>query len=329
VTSGSRSLVLGADGGAVDAPPSASFLFNGLALVALAVSLFVGFCGIDLGQQAATLPSCAAILLFGLPHGTLDLELLRGGRRGKCLPLPLLIALYIGFAWMTYVVWLASSTLALIAFLAISVIHFAEDWRAGTTSFLAHAMAVATLTAPALLHRDAVMVLFVTLTGQSDAALLAQLLLLVAPVALLAGCVGCADLWRNGHVTLAVSGAIMLMALLLLPPLIGFTIYFCVLHSPAQLRRNIRFALDLSAGRRLKKLKTALIIVSLTLAALGIVALLFTLQADLNTGDGFMTATFMTLSILTIPHMLMPMIVELIPRHSRHMPTLHKLRNIT
>jgi Brp/Blh family beta-carotene 15,15'-monooxygenase len=328
VSSGSCPLVSDAGGGAVDALPSVSLECNALAITALILSIAAALYGIDLGQPSVTIPACGAILLFGLPHGTLDIELLRGGARARSLPRPVLIMLYLALAGTTGLIWVASPIMALTCFLAVAVVHFAEDWRAGTTPLFAHAMALATLTSPALLHRDAVMALFETLTGEAEGAMLAQLLLLVAPVALLAGCVGCADLWRTGHATLAASGAIALGALLLLPPLIGFAIYFCLLHSPAHLRSNIRLASGLSGGRRQAKRKIALIIASLTLAALGITALLFTLQPALNAGDDLMNATFMTLSILTVPHMLMPIMVALIARHSLQLPARHTLRTI-
>ena len=300
-------LLVEGKGGVADiaAPPSSIFI----ASLALIAAVGAGICGLDLNQPFATFAACSAILLFGLPHGTLDLELLRGGKQRRNETLPVLILMYLSLAMGTYWVWSVSPVLSLFAFLVIAIGHFAEDWHECSSPLLCSSIALATLAAPVIGHRGDIMSLFVKLTGQPEAAFIAEMLVLIAPVALVAGGVGCIDLLRNGHSGTAVSGMISIFAMLLLPPLVGFAIFFCLIHSPKHLRANVQQVLHRSAAR-LQMTHIAITIVAISAAALGITMLVFALQAHGNIADRLFGATFLTLSILTVPHILMPMLVS-------------------
>ncbi len=304
----SPSLAVGGDSEAKSALPSPSVLCVGLAAITLSAVSGLGLYGYNLSSQPLGVSACLVLLLFGLPHGSLDLELLRRNRVQNRVSLPILLIMYLGLAVASYAVWITSPLLAFTLFLVTAVVHFAEDWHSCSAPFLSHAIAVATLSAPALFHRQSIEGLFVTLTGNSDASNGAELLLLVAPVAILTAFVGCADLWRNGRKTEVASGAVGLLAMLSLPPLIGFAIYFCLLHSPVHLAANWRQVRS-HPRVHLRRRTAATIVVLLTLGALGIAALIYTFPQPFAPPDRIFRSAFITLSILTVPHMLMPKLV--------------------
>lgn len=298
-------------GGAASASSPVSFLFLSLAILAAASAAFALSAGADLTQALPTSAACLAILVFGLPHGSLDLELLSNGAAASRSTLIPLLTAYIALALATYALWAASPVLALLLFLVVSIIHFAEDWSACRSAMLAHALALATIAAPVLLHRAAIASLFATLAGDSRAAVLAQLLVLIAPMAVASALAACAALWHNGMRTLAVAAAVSVGAMLFLPPVIGFAIYFCLLHSPTHLRESVTRVLAQSRAPD-RMVRTVLIMVALTLASLGIAAALFGVNTGFGVPDRLFSATFLTLSVLTVPHMLMPQLVGVI-----------------
>lgn len=285
----------------IDVPPAivlqGGTSFPSIALLLTAVALLVP-ADLLIGPAMTTF-ACAVLLLGGLPHGALDLAVLRhdAGPRFR-----LVIALYIGLAIAMAIVWQLAPMLALALFLAMAIAHFAEDWSIAEHPFFAVGIAVASLSAPALFHHDGLSGLFVLLAGTQAASSLADALLLVAPAALASALLATLLLWRAGHKATAANALCSLAAMLLLPPLIGFAIYFCLIHSP----------MHLQAG--LKRLAPARGVAPATVAAtLGGLAIAFAALQFLPVSEPsgrWFAACFMTLSILTLPHMAVPMIVR-------------------
>ncbi len=242
---------------------------------------------------------CALLLVFGLPHGTLDLELLR--RHDARSPrLIILLAAYGVCGGAMYALWQAAPLVALLAFFAIAVEHFAEDWHAMGSRFFAYGTAVALIVTPALRHRADLSIIFATLTGSSSAAHLGDTMLVVMPVAGLIAVAGAALLWQAGDRVRAVGLAAALVAEALLPPVIGFTIFFCCVHSPYQMRDSI--------ARLQRPTRDALIaiILPLTLVAIALAGLIGAAALRVSLDAGALRASFVTLSVLTLPHMLVP-----------------------
>ena len=255
--------------------------------------------GNRLDTTAITPVACMLLLLFGLPHGTLDLALLR--QREESGPgIAALLIVYGACASAMYALWLLAPVLALIVFVAIAVRHFAEDWRGMESRFVAYGTAVAMIAVPALRHRPEIASIFVSLTGSASAAYLADILLLIAPVAGMIALAGAGSLWQRGsrRSALALVGALVAEALL--PPVIGFALFFCFVHSPAQLREAIG---QLQRPTREAWLR---IILPLTLAALALAAMIGAAPVHLSLTAGALRACFVTLSVLTMPHMIVP-----------------------
>ncbi len=244
----------------------------------------------------------AAILIFGLPHGTLDLALIRASKADS--KSAAVVALYLGCAYAMYVLWRMESGVAVLMFLSLSIRHFAEDWSDRLPSFFAHGVAVALITAPALVHSVALELLFSFLVGAASAATIVDVAMLIAPVATAVACVGIISMWTDGHRTSAAATGLSLIGLIGLPPLIGFTLFFCLMHSPTQ------FSAGLKALNWRRPHQWARVVGSLTLAALGIAAAVYVNVSAKTVPQTMVVTTFVTLSILTLPHMIVPFLMR-------------------
>ena len=267
--------------------------------------------GVPLGGAVGTSVACLMLLVFGLPHGTLDLELIKARSRGPWTGLASLLVLYLGLATAMLALWQVAPVLALGAFILTAAVHFSEDWDGTGSRFLELGMALALLCAPTLIHRDALSGIFIGLTGQAEAAIIADLMLLVTPVALVVAVVAVSALWTSGRRVQAAGATLTLASMVVLPPIVGFALYFCFFHSPRHFRESL-FSLDWRGFAR-----WGWVVVPLTLAAGGIALVLFGLEVRAALPDRIMAASFMTLSILTVPHMLVPLLVEALSQRGK------------
>lgn len=217
---------------------SSPAIFFGLAAVVAARVV-----GIDLASPGATIAACAAIAVFGLPHGTFDLQLIRR-QRGAGQSMAWLAALYVGCGAAMFSLWRVDAVLALVAFLLISVVHFAEDWEELDSGFLRAGLAAALLCAPAYLHKSQLGEIFSIMT-LSDGRIVADGLLLVAPLSSMIGLVAIVALFKAGRRDLGFGASTALAAMVVMPPAVGFALFFCLLHSP----RHFAAGLDRLAWR--------------------------------------------------------------------------------
>ncbi len=249
----------------------------------------------------AVMPVCVALLLFGLPHGTFDLALIKQAHEDR--RMVAVVALYLGCAAAMYAVWRVAQPAALGMFFALSIVHFADDWAERLPPFFAHGTSTALLTAPAFLHHDALVKLFALLVGDASSTIFVAVALLIAPVSLAIAGVAIISLWSDGHRSDAVATALALGTMIFLPPLIGFALFFCLMHSPAHFTAAQR-ALNWQRAEQWMP-----VTIPLTCAALGIAALIFTMLTNVTLSGAMIGTAFMTLSILTLPHMAVPVIV--------------------
>jgi Brp/Blh family beta-carotene 15,15'-monooxygenase len=121
--------------------------------------------------------AAVAIVLAGIPHGTLDVEIAAAhfgqkGIAGKAM----IIASYLGCAAAMVLLWVLIPELALVSFLIISIVHFSRDWRGGVDPFLAMMVGWALVALPALASPDDVATIFAALTGNQNGAIIGALL---------------------------------------------------------------------------------------------------------------------------------------------------------
>ena len=258
--------------------------------------------GVPLDGPPVTAFACLSLLVFGLPHGALDLEIIR--RRRFAAGPAVALALYLVFGAAMYALWLINGVLALSAFLLISIRHFSEDWEDLSSPFLATGAAVALLSAPALLHHDALGSIFASLAGDQRAGILADLLLLCAPLALAVAAAAIVAQWRSGDRAAASSTVMMLTGMAVLPPVVGFSCFFCLSHSP----RHFRHGLAALGWRRFEHWSPT--VLPLVCASFGLALLVDRLGEQPDGLARALSASFETLSILTLPHMAVPALLK-------------------
>ncbi len=255
-----------------------------------------------LASPAATIAAACLMLVFGLPHGTLDLAVIRQApQRGTLVGV---LALYLGLAATMAFTWALSPTLAFLVFVTLSIVHFAEDWQGRLPVIMTLGMAAALVTAPMLTYPHAVTDIFATLIGPAVAAPMVDLLLLLAPMALAIAAAGIAALWQDARRADAVESLIAVLAMLVLPPAIGFALVFCASHAPRQLAA---IRLELGVAGRIKQGAT---IVTFTIIALVAAGLFAWLDPRAMLSDTAVRTAFVTLSVLTLPHMVAPIIAR-------------------
>lgn len=279
-----------------------------LVVGALALTLLALVAGVPLSGGMATAVACLGLLVFGLPHGTLDLEIIRAQQAGPWTGMVTLVLLYLGLAAAMYGLWRAEPVLALGAFIAIAVAHFSEDWDGAGPVILRAGLALALLAAPTLLHRAELDAIFIGLTDRAGAAAVTDGLMLVLPVAVGLGLIAIAALWQAGRRDQAIGGLAALTGMLILPPIVGFALYFCLFHSPRHFRESL-LTLKWNGVA-----SWGWVVVPLTLAAGAIGVLVFGLEIRAALPERIMAASFMTLSILTVPHMLVPPMIAVLSR---------------
>jgi beta-carotene 15,15'-dioxygenase len=258
------------------------------------------------GLDSATVTAMAAlaILIAGIPHGTLDVEIAatRFGRSDRFSKL-MITAAYIGCAGLMLALWSSRPEIALIAFLVISIFHFGADWRGIVDPFLAAMVGWALIALPALSHPQQVAAIFDMLTGNQNGSIIAALLACTSVPATLGTLVFAYGVYQKGDLQFAINVVSCIIAALLLPPLIAFSIFFCCLHSPRHMAEAIAEAGALSLTKKV------LIIIVVFSLSIGLGVLFFVQQDNAVMDVGIIRTAFVLLSTLTVPHFLLEQIM--------------------
>ncbi len=259
---------------------------------------------IDLGVW--NLIGLAGIVFIGLPHGALDGAVaMHLGLVNKFSTMARFVIVYVGLAGLVVGAWIIAPSLSLIVFLTISMLHFgAGDAKHGKgilrfAETLAHGgLAIVGISQ---FHRSEVDEIFYYLINQDTAVVwLAINVLTVAVIVAILACVSQAvsDVrWSATSFELLVLGIVYS----LVPPLLGFAIYFCLVHSARHFKRivsTIKATVDVS------NIKTqAILFTTASWIAAGIA---FWMLADFtDPGPTVMRVTFIGLAALTVPHMVL------------------------
>ena len=259
---------------------------------------------LDLGVW--NLIGLAGIVLIGLPHGALDGAVaMHLGLVDKFSTMARFVIIYVGLAGLVVGAWIIAPSLSLIVFLTISMLHFgAGDARHGEgilrfAETLAHGgLAIVGISQ---FHRSEADEIFYYLINQDTAMVwLAINVLTVAVIVAIIACVSQAakDVkWSATTLELLILGIVYA----LVPPLLGFAIYFCLVHSARHFKRilsTIKATVDFSNIKN-----QAILFTTASWIAAGIAFWMFADFAD--PGPTVMRITFIGLAALTVPHMLL------------------------
>ena len=249
--------------------------------------------------------AAVAIVLAGIPHGTLDVEIAAAhfGQKGITGKIRIIGGYLFCAAFMVFL-WILLPELALISFLIISIVHFSRDWRGGVDPFLAMMVGWALVALPALASPDDVAMIFAALTGSNNGAVIAALLGAASVPAALGSLVFAYWAFRHDDKQSALEVLACIVAALFLPPLVAFAIFFCGLHSPRHMADALRETGDLSP------LKKTAIICAVFALSLGLGVLMFLYQGDVPADMGIIRTAFILISTLTVPHFILEHILS-------------------
>lgn len=249
--------------------------------------------------------AAVAIVLAGIPHGTLDVEIAAAhfGQKGIA-GRSRIIGGYLFCAAFMVLLWILLPELALISFLIISIVHFSRDWRDGVDPFLAMMVGWALVALPALASPDDVAMIFAALTGSNNGAMIAALLGAASVPAALGSLVFAYWAFRHDDKQSALEVLSCIVAAFFLPPLVAFAIFFCGLHSPRHMADALRETGDLSP------LKKTAIICAVFALSLGLGVLMYLYQGDVPADMGIIRTAFILISTLTVPHFILEHILS-------------------
>jgi Brp/Blh family beta-carotene 15,15'-monooxygenase len=263
------------------------------------VACLAALFGVRLAVQSELLVAAGLIGLAGLPHGAIDpLLAARVYRFSRPSEWAVFVACYAGLALSVVLLWTLAPALFLAGFLLISLLHFSEDLVSGAhwLSRLAYGAAVVVL--PMVRYGPETARLLGLVVGAEAAMpvtmLLSQAAWPLLAVALLSGLI---EGWRRPMTGAEIAGVAMLSVCA--PPLVSFTVFFCLMHS---LRHLLRAALDegtLSVRALVRA--AAWPMVGTGAAALVAWRLLGTQSLD----AAVMQLIFVGLAALTVPHMVL------------------------
>ena len=240
----------------------------------------------------------ALIVLLGVPHGALDILYIRrvfGIRLPRQFVLNLLS--YLAISGLVVWLWVAAPLIFLMGFLIASGFHFSGDPERGASPFTRVATGVGVVALPALFHSAELQHLYSLLTNRGAAETVVET---SYPVAIGVGLVGAGamtlEIMRK-HFTIAGELAAVLLLATMAPPLLAFTIYFCLMHSA---RHILRTAEIVPISRRAFVIECVLPMVAVLLVG----GAAWRMQAVLPVDAKAIQILFVILAALTAPHMI-------------------------
>ena len=246
------------------------------------------------------------IVMIGLPHGALDGAVaMHLGLVGKFSKLAKFIFYYVIIAVLVVGVWLLIPTVSLIAFLIISILHFGSgdaNNGQGVMHFiqsLAHGGLV--IIGISQFHRSEVDEIFYYLTNQNTEII--WLVIDIMTVGVVLAIIACITQIRNNSAWTTTSLELLGLGFVywLAPPLLGFAVYFCLVHSARHFKRIFS---SIKQTLTFAKMKNQAILFSAVCWITAVIA--FWQLADFSNPEPvIMRITFIGLAALTVPHMIL------------------------
>lgn len=251
-----------------------------------------------LSIEAQLLMLSPIILILGVPHGALDIIFARQfiGVRSMA-GWGLFVLAYLVAAALVVGFWWVAPGLFLAAFLLISVFHFSGDPEGETPALFRLLYGGAVILCPLVLHQNEVIEVFAYLAGMTNAKMIVTVLYWAAwPWAAAIGFVALANVKREPMrvVELVSVAALLIFA----PPLLGFTFFFCAMHSARHVLRTRDYSYE---GNLISMLRIASWPMLITFAGIVIVWWLSDgSPIDMRVAQ----LLFVGLAALTVPHMI-------------------------
>jgi len=257
------------------------------------------------GIDTLNLIALGAVVFIGLPHGAMDGALAAhfGWMESKKKAVSFLLG-YVAMAALVVGFWFVAPAISFIIFLAISMFHFGKgDVNSPNKQF----------TAIESLARGGIVIAGISQFHKVDADYIFQVLIgsntdlvwlfLDAALAITIACCGITIAAKKGQERGKFFGEIAGLTLIfaILPPLVGFSIYFCLIHSVRHFTSMKAMLSDTIS--KLQITKTTVLFSAICWA----VGLIILAQQSSNIGvePALLQVIFIGLAALTVPHMML------------------------
>ncbi len=246
-----------------------------------------------------------AVVFIGLPHGAMDgaLAIHLGWMNRPAKAVSFLVA-YVGLAALIVVLWLLIPVVAFLIFLAISLFHFGRGDIVPRSK--EHQVAEVlmrgglVLAGISLFHRSESDTIFETLIGSNTALVwlflqaVGVMTLVLVPLVIYTK-----PTEERKSATIEVVALLLLFAIA--PPLLGFAIYFCGIHS---VRHFKHMGILLKSTLQQFQITRTTIVFSLLTWAAGLLVLVNQSPA-IGLEPALLQVIFIGLAALTVPHMIL------------------------
>ncbi len=251
------------------------------------------------------------VITVGLSHGSLDWALARHwGIRHSITESLLFLILYVAVGLVALGIWWMTPATGLIIFLLMSILHFASDWNDELGRPVNIILGIAVVTLPGVMFENQVLAHFKLLISEQDATVLSHYVHY-------AGCIGMIGASLIAVLQIKISPLLsaeiitLIIVGIILPPIIYFSIYFCMLHTIKHWLRMKRIGLYRHFFHILWSATwpTAICII--------VGFWVYNSSTVWSFSHNFIRIVFMGLAALTVPHWLLLEIYPLMRKHKR------------
>ncbi len=257
------------------------------------------------------LPVIATLLFLigGLPHGAFDIHRVANRARLGHGRLAIFLTIYVAMVVLALLLWRMAPSFVLILFLMTAIVHFAEDWPEIKEPLFRIALGFAPICAIGVAHPTEVEAIFSAMAGPMTADVITKSFVLFAPVTLLISIVGLGVAARGLDWSRSVLFALLIGSLFLLPPLVGFAVFFCLFHTP----RHFGAIQNELSGWTVKQFALVAVGISALAVALGVLLAPMALIGGIATA----AAGFQLLAAVALPHQSVGLFEKLLSRQTR------------
>jgi beta-carotene 15,15'-dioxygenase len=249
--------------------------------------------------QTELLAVAIIIVVLGVPHGALDSVFAEQLYKVRTVRDWALFGLAYAMPVAAVVaIWHWLPLVFLIGFLAISAVHFSGDPENGTPWLVRIFYGGAPVIFPALFHFAEVEALFRLLTELQTAAQVTDVLHLLAWPWLLGLVVTIAIQWKQDRFG-ALETAVVAAVTALMPPLVGFALFFCGMHSARHILRTAARFTTIPLSTLLRATIFPMVVTLVT------AAVCWGLLRDATISEQIMQLLFVGLAAVTVPHMML------------------------
>ena len=245
------------------------------------------------------------VVLIGLPHGAFDGAIANHLGAGRSFATTAkFIASYCAAAALVIAIWIMFPAVTLALFLIISMIHFGRGDASAKSGpvFMTQVLLHGGLPIFGIIYfqQSSVIPLFDALTnGASDLAILISKIM-VPVLGLMAGLYGLMA-FRDASLRARFAEFILLAVVIaILPPLVSFALYFCIIHTGRHMRRIWHVLASTISPKGLYRQAAGFTLASWLV---GGAAFLWLENGDLDAA--LLQVVFIGLAALTVPHMIL------------------------